>query len=166
MALVFEKCAAWARVCCSHIVALHCMQCHAGIPSIASCHFPQPFSQFGCLQGIIWVHCASSTASTPVLARYWHCIPQDCQPVALHCFSLPIAGITFSCQVIEWHCNFICCHWVALHFQTLPANGSAYVNGFASTSGFPHAMPQCFCLYGIHVVFIYTNPSNTMQNVQ
>ena len=77
--------------------------------------------------------------------------PKIASQVASHCFSLPTAGITFSCQVIEWHCNSICCHWMALHFQTLPAYGSTYVNGFASTSGCPHAMPQCFCLYGIHV---------------
>ena len=152
MALVFEKnvqlgqgCAAailWHYIVCSAMLAFH------QLPAVISCNH---FHSLVAFKALYWVHCASSTASTPVLARYWHCISQDCQPVALHCFSLPTAGITFSCQVIEWHCNSICCHWMALHFQTLPAYGSTYVNGFASTSGCPHAMPQCFCLYGIHV---------------
>ena len=113
-----KKCAAWARVCCSHIVALHCMQCHAGIPSIASCHFLQPFSQFGCLQGIILgtlcqLHCINSSS---------------CQVLALHLPRLPASGIALFFFAHCWHYIFMPSHWVALQFHLLPLDGTAFPN--------------------------------------
>ena len=109
-----KKCAAWARVCCSHIVALHCMQCHAGIPSIASCHFLQPFSQFGCLQGIILgtlcqLHCINSSS---------------CQVLALHLPRLPASGIAL---FFFAHCWQYICKWVCIHIWLSPCNATMFL---------------------------------------